>query len=65
MRLTFLSFQCSSVKRQYTVCFIVPVFEEKWFVVICIVNVRRIEIEKSVFSLIIKSAIIYFVPIMY
>lgn len=64
MRFTFLSFQCSSVKRQYTVYFIVPVFEEKWFVVICIVNVRSLEIEKNVFSLIIKSAIIYFVRIM-
>lgn len=44
---SFLSFQCSLVKTHYTVYFNVPVFEEKCLLMICIENLRRIEIKKN------------------
>lgn len=45
--------------------FNVPIFEEQCLLMICVENLRSTEIKKNVFSFIIKSAVIYFVPIMY
>lgn len=41
----------------------VPICQEKYL--ICIENLRTFEIKKNVFSLIFKSAIIYFLPVMH